>query len=337
MSAKATLCAALSRRGVVASLAATASSAVVGQTATGLPTVGFLIAQGTRAEGQWRIDGFNEGLRRHGLVDGQNIHLAFSWGLGSEDANRAAARDLAEMNPAVLIASNTQALLALRKAAGGRIPIVFVNVSDPVEGGLVDSIARPGGTITGFTDAGAAMAAKWVELLKDLVPASRTVALIYGEPMAGFVRRFIAPMEAAARQFGLAAIVEPVSEARGYEEVMRRLGGKDVVAIVADDPLMLLNPRLVCDLARQHRLPAIYSNQGFVITYGALIAYGVGLADLYIEAMEYVDRILKGARPADLPIRLPSKYRLAINLKTAEAMGLAIPPAVLARADRLAD
>jgi putative ABC transport system substrate-binding protein len=328
----------LGRREVIAGLGSfIGASSATAQSRSGITTIGFLIGQGLSTEGQWRIDAFAEGLRRRGLSEGRDFRTAYGWGRGGDAGNASAARDLVALSPAVLVANNTQSLLALREAAGGRIPIVFVNVSDPVEGGFIDSLARPGGMITGFTDGGAATVVKWVELLHELSPAAKTVALIHGEPMAPFVARWLEPFRATAGRLDLAPVLAPVENAQAYAAVMERLAVGKAVAIMADDPLMTSNQKLTADLAREHRLLAIWPNQGYVITYGGLLAYGVGLADLYIQAMEYVDRILKGAKPADLPVQLPARYRLAINLKTADAIGLAIPPAILARADRLVD
>jgi putative ABC transport system substrate-binding protein len=237
----------------------------------------------------------------------------------------------------VLVATNTIATNALR-AVTSTVPIIFVNVTDPVGNGLVPSLTHPGGNLTGYTDTDPAIAGKWGELLKRLVPGLHTVVLVYAPDVAPWAKVYFEPFETAVRQLALTGRIQPIKAREDYESVFNTCGrDRGCSVILIDDAMFARNLEHIVALARDHKVPAMYTNQGYVITFGALIAYGLGLVDLYVQSADYVDKILKGANPGDLPVQMPATYRMAVNLKTAAAIGLEIPSEILAQADRVVE
>jgi ABC-type uncharacterized transport system substrate-binding protein len=279
---------------------------------------------------------FRQGLREHGYVEGQNVVIEFRTAEGKIERFPDLARELVRLKVDLIVAGTTPAARGARQATT-TVPIVAFAMGDPVGDGLVDSLARPGGNITGLTFLGPQLVPKRLELLKELLPkVSRVAALL--QPGA-FAERTMNDMwketEAAARTLGVQ--LQPV-EARGPEQLegaFSRMAAGRVDAILVFPSTMLFNERRrLVALAAKVRLPAMFNAREFV-EIGGLIGYGASLADLIRRSGIFVDKILRGARPADLPVEQPTKFDLAINIKTARALGLTIPPMVLARADRV--
>ena len=300
--------------------------------------MGVLIGQGTRAQNQWRIDAFQNSLRKRGWIDGQNIRVEFKWPEGDPAAAAREAEDLVAKRADVLVATNTFATRTL-VAATKTVPIVFANVTDPVNSGLIPSLARPGGNVTGFTDSDPVIAGKWVQLLQQLVPDLRTVVMMHSLKGVGpFLAQYKAAFENTAVHLGLTRRVEQIEVVADYASVLERCGREGrCAAVMVDDALFASNVVEVVRLTQDHRVPAIYTNSGWVTSYGGLIAYGVSLVALYDQAIGYVDRILKGEKPGDLPVQMPTNFNLTVSLKAAAAIGIEVPPIILAQADRIVE
>ena len=275
-----------------------------------------------------------EGLRNHGWIDGRNLIIEYRYA-PSQSHLPAFAAELVALSPDVLIAPNPPAAVAL-KSATASIPIVFVTVADPVGIGLVQSLSRPGGNITGLaTYVPGNFVAKWIEILREMVPAASKVAILVN-PRSPTHRLIVAnELPQAARKLGVAL---PVVEASTVEELdiaFASAAAQHADAIIPfGDALTVNNATWVTALAAEHRLPALYLFRLFA-TNGGLISYGPDLADVFFRAGGYVDKILKGTKPSDLPVEQPTKFELVINLKTAKELGLTVPPSLLARADEV--
>jgi putative tryptophan/tyrosine transport system substrate-binding protein len=296
--------------------------------------MGVLIGLGANdPEAQSRAAALEKGLQDAGWIKDRNLRIEYRWA-DSPDALRTHITELIGMAPDLILASSTPVIVAL-KEQHARVPIVFVQVTDPLGEGLVASLAHPGGHLTGFTSFEFSIGTKWLELLKQVAPRVRRVALIYNPQTAPFADLFLRPIQAAASSFA----IMPVSiGARSFAEIE---GTVDAFAREPDGALMVLpdvsafNYReAVIGLAARHRLPAVYPFRVFVAS-GGLLSYGTDASDVYRRAAAYIDRILKGERPAELPVQAPTKYEFAINLKTAQALGLDIPPTLLALADEV--
>jgi putative ABC transport system substrate-binding protein len=276
------------------------------------------------------INGFREGLRELGYVDGRNIRIEFGLAAGADQLPQAAA-ELVRRNVDVIVASGTQPLSAARNATSA-IPIVFVASVDPVATGVVESLARPGGNVTGFTGLHAELMGKRLELLREVVPGlSRVAILAYvGNPgNAGYVRQ----AELAAAPLGVRLQTVSAADAAEFERAFAETRNAGALIQLDDVAFTSHRTRLV-ELAERHRLPVVYANREFVDA-GGLMAYGPSQPDQYRRAAGYVDKILKGARPADLPVQQPEKFELVVNLRSARAFGVEIPPAILSRADEV--
>jgi putative tryptophan/tyrosine transport system substrate-binding protein len=239
------------------------------------------------------------------------------------------------MQPDVIFADTTLQTAALQQETR-TIPIVFVGVSDPVGSGFVASLARPGGNITGFSIQDASMAGKWVELAREIAPDRMLVAAVFNPDTATYVRTYYLPhFEAATRSLGVRSMVAPVHNASDIETVMTSLGrGPAVSVVLMPDVFVYARRARIISLAAQYGVPTIHFYASWVRN-GGLLSYGPDYLDLYRRAGTYVDRILRGAKPADLPVQLPMKYEMVVNLKTASALGLTIPPNLLAIADEV--
>jgi putative tryptophan/tyrosine transport system substrate-binding protein len=282
------------------------------------------------AEGQGRLAAFLQGLQEAGWSVGRNVRVDLRWGAGDRELYRSYVAELVALAPDVILAAGALAVLTLQRASR-TIPIVFVNVIDPVGAGFIDSLSRPGGNATGFTIFEFSMGGKWLELLKQIAPGITRAALLRDPSLASGAGQFGA-IQTVAPSFGVE--LRPV-DVRDADEIERGItafaGDANGGLIVTQHALAILHRKLIITLAARHRLPAIYPYSRFV-TEGGLISYGPDSMDGYRRAAGYVDRILNGAKPADLPVQAPVKYELAINLKTAKALGLDVPPTVLARA-----
>jgi len=284
------------------------------------------------SESQARIGAFREGLAKLGWTEGREIRIDYRWAAGDQERARAYAAELVALKPDVIFAAPSAALAALRQTRN--VPIVFAQVTDPVGEGWVASLARPGGNVTGFAQYEFAIAAKWMELLKQIAPNVTRVAVIY-DPANPEWKHFVPVMEAAAPSVGMQASFSVVRNRADIERAIEELvRGPNGGLIPLPSPLMLVHRELIISLARTYRLPNVYAYRYYPIN-GGLASYGIELVDLYRRAASYVDRILKGEKPGDLPIQQATKFELVINLKTAKALGLDPPISLLARTDEV--
>jgi putative ABC transport system substrate-binding protein len=282
------------------------------------------------SEAQARVTAFLQGLQKLGWTEGSNLQIEYRWGTG--DLQKAAT-ELVALSPDVIFANNTPAVAALQQATR-IVPIVFSNVADPVSGGFVASLAKPGGNITGFTVFDYGMAAKWVELLKEIAPYVTHVGVIR-DPTTTVSIGYVGAIQSAARTFGLEVSPLGGRDARDIEQTVTEFaGGSNRGLIATGGPLVSNNHDLIISLAARHRLPAIYPFR-FYVTEGGLISYGPDSADLNRQAAGYVDRILRSEKPADLTVQSPTKFELVISLKAAKAIGLTVPPSLLSRANEI--
>jgi putative ABC transport system substrate-binding protein len=284
-------------------------------------------------EGQARLAAFLQGLQEAGWAVGRNAQIDIRWSAGDAEQMRKQAAEVVALSPDVILASSPLALAPLRDATR-TIPIVFTAIFDPVAFGFVESLAQPGGNVTGFTSADYSMSAKWLELLKDLAPQVARVAVLYDPRNPGGLPMFTA-MNVVAPALRVELAPAAVRDAAEIERAVAALtrspnGG----LIVTRTSAVLAHHDLIVTLAARHRLPTVYPLRSSV-SRGGLISYGNDVIADYRLAAGYVDRILKGEKPADLPVQYPTKYELAINLKTAKALGLEVPPTLLARADEV--
>ena len=276
---------------------------------------------------------FLQGLQQLGWTDGRNVRIDTRWAAGDPAQARKYAAELVALEPDVLLGAGTT-VLGLLLQATRRVPIVFVQVTDPVGGGFVDSLARPGGNATGFTQFEYSMSGKWLELLKEIAPSVTRVAVLRNPTITSGVGQFGA-IQSVAPSLGVELRPIDVRDANLIErEVAAFAGVSNGGLVVPTGGRAILHRDLIITLAARHRLPAVYPLR-FFATSGGLISYGPNLIDLYRRAAGYVDRILKGEKPADLPVQAPTKFDLVINLKTARALGLSVPPSLLARADEV--
>jgi putative tryptophan/tyrosine transport system substrate-binding protein len=285
------------------------------------------------AEGHARLTAFAQGLQQLGWTVGQNIRIDYRWGDDKADTMRKYAAELVALAPEVILANSSPAVSSCLQATR-TIPIVFAVVADPVGAGFVESLARPGGNATGFTVFEYSIAGKWLELLKEIAPHVTRAAVLRDSAIAAGPGQ-LGAIQAVASSLGIE--LRPV-DVRDAGEIERSLTvfaqGSNGGLIVTGSPAAAARRDLIVALAARHRLPAVYNSRLYGAV-GGLICYGPNLLDQFRRAAGYVDRILKGEKPADLPVQAPTKYELVINLKTAKALGLDIPTTVLARADEV--
>jgi putative ABC transport system substrate-binding protein len=284
-------------------------------------------------EGQAGVTAFQYVLQQLGWSDGRNVRSDIRWSHNDVDLDRKYAAELVTLAPDVLLAAGTLSVTALQRATH-TLPIVFVGVSDPVGAGVVDSLARPGGNVTGFMIFEYSMSGKWLELLKQIAPSVTRAAVLRDAVNPAGIAQFGA-IQATAQSLGME--VNPVS-IRDAGEIERAVAAFARSAngglIVTPSAGTSVHQDLIIALAARHKLPAVYAFRANV-SGGGLISYGPDLVGQYRPAAGYVDRILKGEKPADLPVQAPTKFELVVNLKAAKALGLTIPPSVLARADEV--
>jgi putative ABC transport system substrate-binding protein len=295
-----------------------------------------VLTGGTAADspdGQANIAAFLQGLQQLGWTDGRNMRIEHRWGAGNADNIRKYAAELAALASDVILAGGTSALTSLLQATR-TVPIVFVSVADPVGAGFVDSMSRPGGNATGFMQFEYSLSGKWLELLKQVAPGVTRAAVLRDPAITAGIGQF-AIIQSVAPSIGVE--VSPVN-VRDAGEIERAVTAFARFAngglIVTASALSVAHRELIIALAARHKLPAVYYRRYFVAS-GGLMSYGYDLVDHYRRAAGYVDRILRGEKPADLPVQAPTKYELVINLKTAKALGLDVPATVLARADEV--
>jgi putative tryptophan/tyrosine transport system substrate-binding protein len=282
-------------------------------------------------EGQMRIVALVQGLQQSGWTNGQNVQIDIRWAADDSARFQRAAEELLALAPDVILASATPSVKALQQLTR-TVPIVFANVGDPVAMGFVDSLARPGGNTTGFTPMEFGFAAKWLELLKEIAPRVTRVAVLRDLTIGP---AHLSAIQAVAPSFGVELSAVGVRDVGEIERTITAFArSSDAGLIVTPSTSALIHRDLITMLADRHRLPAVYSWRYFV-TAGGLISYGPDPIEMYRRAAGYVDRILKGEKPADLPVQAPTKYELVINLKTAKSLGIEMPASVLARADEV--
>ena len=294
--------------------------------------VGALFAMApSDPEAEMRVKAFETGLRELGWVEGRNMRLEYRWAPRDPGLLLSQASELVGLGPDVILATSTPVAAALRQ--GNPPPVVFVQVTDPIGNGFVPNLARPGGYLTGFTSFEFTVGSKWLEALKHVAPAVQRVALVFNPDTAPFAHLFWQPVVDAAPAFDVEPIQTPVRDAGEIKHAIETFAREANGGLMVLPDVSTTNYRdLIIALAARHRLPAVYPFRFFAAS-GGLMSYGSDLADVYRRAASYVDRILKGAAPGDLPVQAPSKFELVINLKTANALGLTVPPLWLGRAD----
>jgi putative tryptophan/tyrosine transport system substrate-binding protein len=285
------------------------------------------------SESQVRVVAFAQGLSELGWTEAHNVRIEFRWAAGEVDRFRSYAAELVALAPDVILASASPAVGALQQATR-TVPIVFVNTVDPVGAGFVSNLARPGGNTTGFTLFEYAVSGKWLELLKEIAPSVTRVGVLREPGLTAAVAQF-ATLQAVAPSLRVELVPLNVRDAGDIERTVAAFARSPTDGlIVTSSPLTAVHRGSIVTVATRHKLPAVYAFRYFV-TAGGLISYGPDTIDQYRRAAGYVDRILKGEKPADLPVQNPTKYELVINLKTAKAIGLTVPDTVLARADEV--
>jgi putative tryptophan/tyrosine transport system substrate-binding protein len=304
------------------------------QQAERMRRVGVLIPRAANdPESRARIGAFHQGLQQWGWTEGRNVRIDIIWPGGSAESIRKASAELAALAPDVVLAHGGATVGPLLMATSA-VPVVFVSVTDPVGAGFVDNLARPGGNATGFILFEYTLSGKWLELLKEIAPGIMRVAVLRDAAMGAGPGQF-GVIQALAPSLGME--VAPVN-VRDAGEIERSVAGfarsSNGGLIVTGSALTAVHRDLIVTLATRHKLPAVYFERPFVAG-GGLVSYGPDIVDQYRRAAGYVDRILKGEKPADLPVQAPTKYELVINLKTAKALGLEVPPTLLARADEV--
>jgi ABC-type uncharacterized transport system substrate-binding protein len=285
------------------------------------------------AEGQARLAAFHQALQQLGWSDGRNVRVDYRWAAGDAARFHTYAEELLALGPDVILASATPSVQALQQATR-TVPIVFAIVADPVGAGFVDSLARPGGNVTGFTPGEFGISGKWVELIKEIAPWVTRVAVLR-DLTIGIAQ--LAAIQSVAPLLGIE--LRPVN-VRDADEIERSIAafaqGSNGALIVTASTSAIIHRELITTLAARNKLPAVYYTR-YWIAGGGLMSYGPDFRDQFRRAAAYVDRILKGEKPADLPVQAPTKYELVINLKTAKALGIKVPPTLLARADEVVE
>jgi putative ABC transport system substrate-binding protein len=281
------------------------------------------------------LNAFRQGLESLGWIEERNIRIDTRWGaLDDAQVREQSAKELLALQPDLILTQNTPPTASMLQQTH-TVPIIFVIVADPVGSGFVASLPRPGGNVTGFTVMEATTAGKWLELLKEIEPRLDRAAFLFNPATAPFAQYYLVPFKAAAASLGMEAMAAPVHDQSELESVIAaQVRGPRTGLIVMPDGFLNDHRAQLVSLAARYRIPAIYPWR-FFPELGGLLSYGSEQRDLFRFAATYVDRILKGEKPADLPVQAPTKYELVVNLKTAKALGLTVSPALLARADEV--
>jgi putative ABC transport system substrate-binding protein len=289
----------------------------------------------TDQESQARFQSFRQGLVELGWVEGRNVRIDVRWAGMDGPGRQSYARELVALAPEAILASTSVTAQALRSATR-TIPIVFVNLNDPVATGVVSTLARPDANVTGFMSYEYSMAGKWLNLLKEIAPRLARVALIFNPDTAPFAPFYVRTAQDAGERLAVRITASGVRDAADIETVITALGGSDNggLIVLPDGGFNILNRLTIISLAAKYRVPAIYPNR-FVAADGGLMSYGTNPRKVYRDGASYVDRILRGAKPADLPVQFPTKFELVINMKTAKALGLTVPLTLQVAADEV--
>jgi putative tryptophan/tyrosine transport system substrate-binding protein len=300
-----------------------------------LPEIAVWMGRPNDAEGQQYAAAFRERLQALGWTNRQNVRVDYRWVTGAID-HVSLAKEVIEQHPDAILVETTPAVAALARVSS-TIPIVFVNVSDPIGAGVVTSLARPGGSITGFISNEPTIGGKWPQLLKEIAPGVGRIGFMFNPDVAAYATAFMQPAELAARSLGIELVASRVHNDSEIESAIAALGDSPGGGlIVLPDPMTNTRSTLIIRLAAQHRLPAIYAWRSQVVG-GGLISYGCDLVESFRGAASYIDRILRGEKPATLPVQMPTKFTLVINLKTANALGLDVPWSFQQRADEVVE
>jgi putative ABC transport system substrate-binding protein len=286
------------------------------------------------AQAQGLVAMFRATLRDLGWMEDHNIQLDYRWATTDTESIQRFARELIALQPDLILSSSTPTTASLLQQTR-TIPIIFANIVDPVGSGFVVSLPRPGGNVTGFLNLETSMTGKWLELLKEIAPRVARVAIFFNPLTAPYAEVYLDPFKAAAASLGVEAIVAPIRDMTELDTVIAAQARDPNGGLIAmPDGFMFAHHAEIASLAARYRLPAIASYRVFAKA-GGLLSYGNDILDNYRRAAAYVDRILKGEKPSELPVQFPVKFELAINLKTAKALGLEVPPSLLARADEV--
>jgi ABC-type uncharacterized transport system substrate-binding protein len=300
-----------------------------------LRRLGLIMAVGKTPEYVAALTSFQQALASLGWKQGDNLRVDDRWSAGSQEAARAAAQEITALKPDVILGQSAAVVEALLSMTRG-IPIVFLHVADPVIYGFVSNLARPEGNVTGITNIVPSIGSKWLQLLKEIAPALTRAALLVNpetQPDRGAI--FLNPFEDAARSLGVTSVKSKVHDVKGIETLMAGLAtepGSGVVVI--PDAFFASHSTQIVALAERFRLPAVYPYR-YYVAQGGLLSYGVNNVDLFRQAAPYVDRILRGAKPSDLPVQQPTRFQLVINMKTAKALNLTVPQSLQASADEV--
>ncbi|MGB6273707.1 MAG: ABC transporter substrate-binding protein [Pseudolabrys sp.] len=319
--------------GLVGSFAVTWPLEVRAQQAERVRRIGVLMSFGDPTT-QSYVTAFRSALTKLGWTEGNNLRTEVRWGAGDADKIRSFAKEIVDLRPDAIVGQSTPVVVALVRETQ-TIPIVFVNVADPIGSGFVASLARPGGNLTGFMTDNSALGGKWVELLKEIAPRTVRAALMFNPTTAVPLKFYMPSVQAAASALGVEVNATPVhakDEVEGVIAAQARDQGGGL--IVMPDPFNAANREYITLLAARYRVPAMYYRREFAEA-GGLVAYANDFAEQFPQAATYVDRILKGAKPEDLPVQAPTKFDLIINLKTAKSLGLDVPFGLQQRADAL--
>jgi putative ABC transport system substrate-binding protein len=283
-------------------------------------------------EAQRRMNAFVQGLQQLGWMDGLNVRIDARWSVGESERMRKNAAEVVGLAPDVIVAEGSASLAPLLPMTR-TIPVVFTIVPDPVGAGFVDSLSQPGGNATGFSQFEYGLSGKWLELLKEIAPSMTRVAVLREPGLTAGIAQFAA-LQAVAPSLGVELVALNVRDVTEIERSIAGFARSNGGMIVTSGPLAAVHRKLIIGQAARHKLPAVYAIK-YMAAAGGLLSYGPDFVDQYRRAAGYVDRILKGEKPADLPVQAPSKYELVINLKTAKALGLTMPTTLLATADEV--
>jgi putative ABC transport system substrate-binding protein len=300
-----------------------------------MPVIGVLMPYAQNdPEALLRVEALHRGLQQFDWADGRNVRIEHRWAASDIDSMRDLARELVGLRPAVILTDTTPVTAAVLRETR-TISVIFVQVADPIGSGFVTGFPRPGGNATGFNTIPPTMASKWLELLMEVVPRTVRVMCLFNPPTTPIAPRSLELLKVAASAIGVEAVASPVHEPAEVETAIAAFAGEpDSGLIVLPSVFTLAHRDLVIGLTEQHRLPAVYGFRHYAQS-GGLISYGNIAADAYRQAANYIDRILRGAKPADLPVQGPVKFELVVNLKTAKRIGLTIPESFLLRADEV--
>ena len=298
-----------------------------------LRRIGVLMTTADDREGQRRLSAFREGLEKRGWAEGKNVSIEVNWSVIDAERARSVVDELIGRAPELILTSGTPATSAVHRARPA-IPVIFTVVSEPIEQGFVQSLAHPGGNMTGFANLEPSLGGKWIELLKEIAPDVTRVAIMFNPQAAPAAIVMSRSADEAAEKLAIELVRSPVHNPAEIESAITRLRRQTDGFIVLPDTSLNIHRKLIVELASRYQLPAVYPFS-YLVTEGGLASYGIDLADSFRQAAGYVDRIFHREKPADLPVQQPTKFDLAIHLKTAKALGLNVPSTLLARADEV--